>query len=491
MMMDTHLLALQLMAAQGCLGAFDTIYHHELTETLAQRRSAGRELSIHAIRALIYGVLFVGLSAWTWHGVWALALLAVFGIEIVLTLWDFVIEDRTRLLPASERITHTILAINGGAFIILLTLNAPAWSQQPTALQWQPHGLLSWFLVACGLGVGFSGLRDAFAAMRICKQMLRDAALPLIHFSDKAEQVLVTGATGFIGQQLVQVLLTDGHQVTVLTRNPKAAAWLFDGKVQCIASMEELAPSRRIDVIVNLAGARVLGWRWTAARQAVLRRSRIDLTQRLVTWIVGAEHKPRLLLSASAIGYYGIQAKGDNTVLNEDSPPQAIFMSELCQDWECAAGAASASGVRIACIRLGVVFGEQGPLPMMLMLFKLGVGGKVGRGNQWLSWIHVRDVLRGMAHIWRADNVSAMTNTVQIYNFTTPQSVTQEQFSQIAAKVLHRPCLLPMPSWPMRLALGKQADLLLEGQRVAPTRLQAAGFSFDYPDLKGALQSVC
>ncbi len=490
-MAATHLLALQLMAVQGCLGAFDTLYHHELTEALAQRRSALRELSIHAARALIYGVLFVGLSAWTWHGAWSLVLLAVFGIEIVLTLWDFVIEDRTRLLPASERITHTLLAINGGAFITLLALNAPAWLQQPTALQWQPHGLLSWFLAVCGLGVGLSGLRDAFAVMHIRKQMLHDAGLPLIHFGDIAQQVLVTGATGFIGQQLVHALLADGHQVTALTRNPKAAAWLFDGKVQCIASMEELAPSRRIDVIVNLAGARILGWRWTAARQAALRRSRIDLTQRLVAWIAVAEHKPRLLLSASAIGYYGVQPKGDNTVLNEDSAPQAIFMSELCQDWERAAGAASISAVRVACMRLGLVFGEQGPLPMMLMPFKLGIGGRIGRGNQWLSWIHVRDVLRGMAHVWHADSVSTMTTAVQVYNFTAPQSVTQKQFSRVAAKVLHRPCLLPMPGWPMQLMLGKQANLLLEGQRVAPTRLQATGFSFDYPDLEGALQSVC
>lgn len=491
MMMDTHLLALQLMAAQGCLGAFDTIYHHELTEALAQRRSAGRELSIHAIRALIYGVLFAGLSAWTWHGNWALVLLAMFGIEIVLTLWDFVIEDRTRLLPASERVTHTILAINGGAFITLLALNAPAWLQQPTALQWQPHGLLSWFLAVCGLGVGLSGLRDTFAAIHIRKQMLHDAGLPIIHFSDKAEHVLITGATGFIGQQLVHALLADGHQVTALTRNPKKAAWVFEGKVRCIANMKELAPSQRVDVMVNLAGARILGWRWTVARQALLRRSRIGLTQGLVAWIASAEHKPRLLLSASAIGYYGIQAQGDNTVLTEDSPPKAIFMSELCQDWERAAGAAGARGVRVACMRLGLVFGEQGPLPMMLMPFKLGLGGKVGRGDQWLSWIHVRDVLRGMAHIWHTDSVPAMTNAVQVYNFTAPQSVTQEQFGRAAAKALHRPCLLPMPGWPMQLVLGEQADLLLEGQRVAPTRLQAADFSFDYPDLEGALQSVC
>ena len=162
--MTTHTLALQLMAAQGALGAFDTLYHHELTEALPQRASARRELGIHAVRALIYCVLFVGLSAWAWHGMWALALLAVFGVEIVLTLWDFVVEDRTRLLPATERVTHTVLAMNGGAFIALLALNTPAWLAQPTALVWQTHGWLSVFLAVCGVGVGLSGVRDAFAA---------------------------------------------------------------------------------------------------------------------------------------------------------------------------------------------------------------------------------------------------------------------------------------------------------------------------------------
>jgi len=120
--MDTHVLALQLMAAQGIMGAFDTLYHHELTETLAQRTSARKELSIHAVRAIIYAALFVGLSSWLWHGWFALILFAVFAIEIVLTLWDFVIEDQTRMLPATERVIHTLLAINGGAFIVLLGL---------------------------------------------------------------------------------------------------------------------------------------------------------------------------------------------------------------------------------------------------------------------------------------------------------------------------------------------------------------------------------
>lgn len=485
--MDTHLLALQLMAAQGCLGAFDTLYHHELTEALPQRSTARRELGIHAVRALIYSVLFIGLSAWSWHGAWAIVLLGLFGIEIVLTLWDFVVEDQTRLLPATERVTHTILAINGGAFIMLLILNVPAWLAQPTALQWQPHGGLSVFLFLCGIGVGLSGVRDGLASLRIARRE-KERDLPQLRFGDAPESILVTGATGFIGQALVRALLAGGHQVTVLSRKPKQAAWLFGGRARCIADMAELSPATRIDVVVNLAGARILGWRWTVSRKAQLRRSRIALTEKVVAWIAAAERKPLLLLSASAIGYYGVQPQGDDRELTEASPPQPVFMSQLCQDWETAAQAAAAQGVQVACMRFGVVFGLQGALPMMLLPFRLGMGGRLGRGDQWQSWIHVQDVLRGMAHLWR---MPGGANRFEAYNFTAPQSVTQAQFSKVAAQVLRRPCLLPTPAWPMRLALGEQADLLLEGQRVTPTRLQASGFTFNYPDLQSALRSVC
>ena len=260
------------MALQGCLGAFDTLYHHEITEALAQRQTARLELSIHAVRALIYSALFIGLSAWTWNGVWALVLLAVFAVEIVLTLWDFVTEDRTRLLPATERITHTILAINGGAFVCLLALNSVDWFNDATALQWHPQGWLSAFLFLCGIGVGISGVRDAFAALTLRKRGEHDAARAPIQFSVVPQRVLITGATGFIGQQLVHALLADNQQVTILTRKPKHAAWLFDGKVRCISTFDELRDSYAIDVVINLAGARILGQRWTAQRKSELKK---------------------------------------------------------------------------------------------------------------------------------------------------------------------------------------------------------------------------
>ncbi|MFL6658421.1 MAG: NAD-dependent epimerase/dehydratase family protein, partial [Massilia sp.] len=282
--MNTYLLALQLLAVQGVLGAFDTLYHHELSEALPSRPSALRELKIHALRSMIYSALFIGMALWRFDGLWAAVLMTVLVVEIGLTLWDFVVEDQTRLLPATERVTHTILAINGGAFITLLALNLPAWLAMPTALTAQALTPLTAFLALCGAGVGISGLRDGFAARTLTRLRDTNSAASAPHFATPSSSFLVTGATGFIGQNLVHALLRDGQRVTVLTRSPKQAAWQFDGRVECISDMQQLPPSRRFDVVINLAGAPVLGWRWTAKRRAQLRHSRVGLTNRLVAW---------------------------------------------------------------------------------------------------------------------------------------------------------------------------------------------------------------
>lgn len=495
--MDIHLIALQLMAAQGLLGAFDTLYHHEITEALPNRSSARKELSIHALRATLYSVLFIGLSAWAWHGWWAIVLIAIFSIEIILTLWDFVTEDKTRLLPATERVTHTVLAINGGGFIALLMLLTPQWFAQPSQLTWQPQGWLSVFLALCGIGVGLSGLRDGFAALKLKGREQQGTLKPAISFSPIPSTVLITGATGFIGQLLVKALIADGHRVIVLTRNVKTAAWNFSGQVLCISNLQELAAHTRVDTVINLAGARILGWRWSAKRKAQLLDSRVALTEQLISWIARAEHKPQIFLSASAIGYYGIQPVGDNSELTESAPPQAIFMSQLCQHWEATAHKASQYGVQVVCMRFGLVLGHQGALPMLLLPIKLGLGGALGSGKQWLSWIHVEDLIRAMAHIWQlhaqvgGDAINPPENNIQpVYNFTAPQVLSQYEFSQVAAEVLHRPCFFPTPAWPMRLMLGEQADLLIEGQKVVPARLLQSGFNFLYPDAPSALKDL-
>lgn len=313
-------------------------------------------------------------------------------------------------------------------------------------------------------------------------------------FDPVKRTVLVTGATGFIGQTLVQALLEDGQRVIVLTRDTARAARLLGARVRCIAAMDALPDDERVDVVVNLAGSRILGQRWTARRRQALRASRIGLTGGVIDWIARARHKPSLLLSASAIGYYGIQAQGIDAQLDETAPPQPIFMSDLCREWEDAAAGATQHGVPVECMRFGLVLGRQGALPMMLLPIRLGLGGRLGSGRQWLSWIHVDDVIGAIAHSWRhALGQAAAPGAVAkpgATNFTTPGQVTQAAFSQIAARVWNRPCFMPTPGWPLRLALGEQADLLLEGQRVAPARLQREGFVFRYPDLAGALRSL-
>ncbi|CAH0282489.1 Epimerase family protein SA0724 [Massilia sp. Bi118] len=310
-------------------------------------------------------------------------------------------------------------------------------------------------------------------------------------FDSVKRSVLVTGATGFVGRNLVAALLADGHEVIALTRQPRQASTEFEGKVRCIASMDELDAAARVDVVVNLAGARILGTRWTEARKEALRRSRIALTKRVVDWISRAEHKPFLFLSASAIGYYGIQKIGDVRPLDESAPPQSMFMSDLCREWEEAAGAAAAYGVQVECMRFGLVLGKGGALPMMLLPIRLGLGGRLGSGRQWLSWIHVDDVVRAMAHRWQmALRDQGRAGERSATNFTAPECVSQADFSRTAARVWHRPAIVPTPGWPMRLALGEQADLLLEGQRVAPARLEREGFAFRYPTLEQALRSL-
>lgn len=326
-----------------------------------------------------------------------------------------------------------------------MALTTPQWLAMPTALVWEPHGALSMFLALCGIGVGLSGLRDGLAAHTIGKQALRDRSEPHVSFSESERSFLITGATGFIGQRLVRAVLRDGHRVTVLTRQARQAAWMFDGRANCVSSMEQLPPSHQVDIVINLAGARMLGWRWTAARRAALRKSRIGLTHKVVDWIAAAEQKPAMMLPASAIGYYGTQERGDHTVLTESNGPKPMFMSDLCREWE---QAAASHGVRVSRMGFGLVLGTQGALPMMLLPIKLGIGGPLGGGTQWLSWIHVDDVIGGIAQICRGGNAG-------IFNFTAPESLSQAQFSRVAATVLRRPYGFPTPGLPMRMMLGR------------------------------------
>jgi hypothetical protein len=307
-------------------------------------------------------------------------------------------------------------------------------------------------------------------------------------FPNSLQHVLVTGGTGFVGQAVIKELLAKGYQVTVLSRSTQKVVKLWQDKVAGVSDLDTFQPSTPISAIINLAGARILGKPWTLHQRQVLKKSRILLTEKVVQWVEKQTIKPKVLLSASAIGYYGIQPQGDQTALTEASLPQPIFMSELCQEWEQAAFQAAKQGVKVATMRFGLVMGKGGALPMMLLPVRLGVGGRMGTGKQWLSWIHINDLVNAMGHVWQ--QLLANDTAPSTYNFTAPEVVTQQEFVQTAAKILHRPAFIPTPALPVKLLLGEQADLLLEGQKVIPKALVATGFEFQYPNVHQALEQI-
>lgn len=299
--------------------------------------------------------------------------------------------------------------------------------------------------------------------------------------------ILVTGGTGFLGQALCRMLLAQGHSITLWVRSLDKGVKMYGDSVRCITQLAELQDTP-VDAILNFSGEPVLGPRWSPARQKALHASRSGVTQALVEWVAQLAHKPRWLLSASAIGYYGVQAVGDPQALGEGASPQPIFISELCQRWEQAAHEMAAYGVAVATVRLGVVLGQQGgALPQMLQPFRLGVGTQMGTGDQVLSWVHLDDVLGAVAFLLaKMEAVPA----IGAYNLTAPQPVTQWQFTRTTGKVLHRPLAVPVPAAVLKLLLGEQATLLTDGQRVVPQRLLAEGYRFRFDTYEAALRDL-
>lgn len=302
--------------------------------------------------------------------------------------------------------------------------------------------------------------------------------------------ILLTGGTGFLGQALCRALLLQGHRLTLWVRNAEKAEALFGTAVRHVMRLRDLAPDDMPDVLLNFSGAPILGPRWSPQRKQQLHASRSGVTQALVDWVAASARKPRLLLSASAIGYYGIQAPGDTAALGEDAPPQPIFMSELCQRWEHTAQGMAAHGVAVACVRLGVVLGLKGALPEMLRPFRLGVGTRMGRGDQVLTWVHLDDVVAGVLYLLAQLHHSPDMPPSGVYNLTAPYPVSQQEFTDTVCRVLHRPLALPVPAALLQLVLGEQASLLTEGQRVVPQRLLADGYHFRFERLEAALQDL-
>jgi uncharacterized protein (TIGR01777 family) len=299
-------------------------------------------------------------------------------------------------------------------------------------------------------------------------------------------KILVTGSSGLVGTALVKALGRDGHMVCRLMR-PESAAnnEVKDGfNVAWNPATGELGGAGvGPDAVVNLAGASIAGGRWTADRKAVLRASRIDTTRALVGALAKMNVRPSVLVSASAIGIYG--NRGDE-LLTEESKAGMDFLAELARDWEAEALKAEALGIRVVLARFGIILSRKGgALAKMLLPFKLGAGGRLGSGQQWMSWVTLKDVI-GILRM--AIEKTAVRGAV---NVVAPQAVKNAEFTKALANALHRPALLPAPAFALRLALGEMADaLLLASQRAVPTKLQEAGYRFLQPNLTMALHEI-
>ncbi len=295
-------------------------------------------------------------------------------------------------------------------------------------------------------------------------------------------KILITGGTGFIGSALAARFIDQGHHVTILSRSPENVLKMFPGQATPLKDFDQLSSEDAFDVVVNLAGAPIFGQRWSDKRKKVLRDSRIGLTEQLVKAIATMPSKPELLLSGSAIGYYG--DRGDE-ILTERSAGGSDFSHDLCADWEQAALKAESMGVRICVLRTGLVLGAGGGLlQRMLPSFRLGLGGKIGHGKQWMSWVHLTDWLN-MAELMIADK-----GMHGAYNMTAPNPVTNRTFIEILAKTLHRPANFLIPAFALRLLLGEMSELVLGSQRVMPDRIKRAGYQFQFESLETALKDI-
>jgi uncharacterized protein len=303
-------------------------------------------------------------------------------------------------------------------------------------------------------------------------------------------KVAITGATGFVGTRLVERLQAEGHQAVVLVRNLPKAERLFPPStypnVQVVAySPNESGAWQQVisgcDAVVNLAGEPIAESRWTESRKQEILNSRKLSTQKLVEAILQANPKPSVLVSTSAIGYYGTS---ETATFDETSQPGNDFLAEVCQTWEAEAQKVQNANVRLVILRFGIVLGMGGALAKMLPPFQLFAGGPIGTGRQWFSWIHREDLVNLILHALTQPDMAGT------YNATAPNPVRMNEFCHTLGEVMHRPSWLPVPSFALEMMLGDGAKVVLEGQQVLPKRTLASGFQFQYPTAKQALEEI-
>jgi len=294
---------------------------------------------------------------------------------------------------------------------------------------------------------------------------------------------LITGGSGFIGSSLVPALLEQGYDITILSREAKKTKQQFDNKVKTITRIGSISGKEYFDVVINLAGQGIADKKWSEKIRKQLRASRIDITKDLVAYFERANVKPAVFISGSATGFYGLKGEEE---LTEQSIGDKSFSSRLCKDWEAAAKKAEELGVRTCYLRTGIVLGKGGgALAKMLPPFKLGLGGPMGSGKQYMSWIHRDDIVGLIKHIIETETLTGPVNG------TAPTPVNNKTFSKTLGKVLRRPAFMPLPGFVLKMLMGEMGkELLLCGQRVMPEKALQSGYEFTHPTLEGALSNI-
>lgn len=294
--------------------------------------------------------------------------------------------------------------------------------------------------------------------------------------------ILLTGGTGLIGVELCARWQAQGHRLTVWSRHPEHVSKLCGAQVKGIAQLTELG-AEPVDAVINLAGAPVADRPWTRKRKALIWQSRIGLTEQLLAWIASREVRPKVLISGSAIGFYG---DGGEREISETSPViKEDFAARLCSAWEDSAQGAADLGLRVVTIRTGLVLAKHGSfLQRLLFPFKMGLGGPMGSGRQWMPWVHLKDEVAAIDFLLHDESAQGP------YNLCAPNPVRNSEFAKTLGQTLHRPTFLAIPGFALRLGLGELSVMLLGGQRAQPSRLLSAGFRFTYPDLPSAFADV-
>lgn len=298
----------------------------------------------------------------------------------------------------------------------------------------------------------------------------------------QSKHYLITGGSGFIGSHLIPKLLAENNKITVLSRTPAKTLAQFKQSVEVIDDLTTLDNSQQFDVVINFAGQGIADKRWSDKVKQQLFESRLLTTRALVEFMRRADNKPELFISGSATGIYGLR---DDEVLTEDAEGDSSYSTELCEDWENEAKEAELLGIRCCYLRTGIVLGNGGALSKMLPPFKFGLGGPMGDGKQFMSWIHMDDLIGIISHIVSNPTINGPVNG------TAPNPVPNKEFAKILGKVLKRPAFLPLPGFVLKLLMGEMGEeLLLSGHRAIPEKISQAGYSFLYEELEAALSSV-